>query len=113
MFVRLSGPRVWNARLTGLIAADTSVKAAPGVGLSLYVTDVTFSIGAATASSLLLEEGTTTAKFGPHYLEAVNGRGLAAHFVTPIKIAANTALTATGTGSTTATLDVSGYTAAG
>lgn len=113
VFVRLSGPRLWKARLTGLIAADTTVKAAPGAGLSLYVTDIVFSIGAGTASSILLEESTTTAVFGPHYLEAVNGRGLAMHFITPIKIAANTLLSATGTGATTATLDVYGFTAAG
>lgn len=103
----------WRARLTGLIAADTEVKAAPGAGLSLYITDVFFSIGAATASSILLEEGTTTAVFGPHYVEAVSGRGIPGNLNTPIKIAANTALTATGSGATTATLDVYGYTAAG
>jgi hypothetical protein len=92
---------------------DTTVKSAPGAGLSLYITSIVYSIGAATASSILLEESTTTAKFGPHYLEAINGRGLAVTFAVPIKIAANTLLSATNTGSTTATLDVYGFTAPG
>lgn len=113
LFVIPGGPQQWKARLTGLIAADTTVKAAPGAGLSLYITSIVFSIGAATASSIMLEESTTTPVFGPHYLEAVSGRGIAVTFGTPIKIAANTLLSASGTGATTATLDVYGFTAPG
>ena len=112
LFVVPGGPQQWSARLTGAMT-DTTVKAAPGTGLSLYITTVVYSIGAATASSILLEESTTTAKFGPHYLEAINGRGLAVTFGTPIKIAANTLLSATSTGATTNTLDVYGFTAPG
>lgn len=112
LFVIPSGPQQWKARLVGAMT-DTTVKAAPGVGLSLYIQTVVFSIGAATASSILLEESTTIAVFGPHYLEAVNGRGIAVQCVPPIKIAANTLLSATGTGSTTATLDVYGFTGPG
>jgi hypothetical protein len=107
-----SGPQQWEARLTGTMT-DTTVKAAPGAGLSLYVQTVVYSIGAATASSLVLEESTTTPVFGPHYLEAVSGRGLAVNFNPPFKIAANTLLSATNTGATTATLDVYGFTAPG
>jgi hypothetical protein len=112
LFVITSGPQQWKARLTGSMS-DTTVKSAPSSGLSLYITDIIYSIGAATASTILLEESTTTAVFGPHYLEAINGRGLAVHFTTPIKIAAATLLSATNTGSTTATLDVYGFTAPG
>lgn len=113
LYVIPGGPQQWKARLTGLIAADTTVKASPGAGLSLYVQTVVFSIGAATASSILLEESTTTPVFGPHYLEAIAGRGVAVTFSPPIKITAATLLSASGTGSTTATLDVYGFTAPG
>lgn len=112
LFVIPGGPQQWKARLTGSMS-DTTVKAAPGAGLSLYVHTVVYSIGAATASSILLEESTTTAVFGPHYLEAISGRGLAVNFNPPIKIAANTLLSATSTGATTNTLDVYGFTAPG
>jgi hypothetical protein len=112
LFVIPSGPQQWKARLTGSMS-DTTVKAAPGAGLSLYIQSIVYSIGAATASSILLEESTTTAVFGPHYLEAINGRGIAMQFNPPIKIAANTLLSATSTGATTNTLDVYGFTALG
>jgi hypothetical protein len=115
LFVIPSGPQQWRARLVGggaVIAADTEVKPTPGSGLSLYVQTVVFSIGAATASSILLEFG-STAVFGPHYLEAINGRGLAVTFNSPIKLTSNNALTATSTGATTCTLDVYGFTAPG
>lgn len=112
LFVIPTGPQSWKARLTGAMS-DTTVKAAPASGLSLYITDIVYSIGSASASSILLEESTTTAVFGPHYLEAIAGRGLAVHLGTPIKITAATLLSATSTGSTTNTLDVYGFTAPG
>jgi len=112
LFVIPSGPQQWKARLTGTMS-DTTVKAAPGAGLSLYIQTIVYSIGAATASSIMLEESTTTPVFGPHYLENVSGRGVAVTFNPPIKITANTLLSATNTGATTATLDVYGFTALG
>jgi len=112
LYVIPGGPQQWKARLTGTMS-DTTVKAAPGAGLSLYIQTVVYSIGAATASSIMLEESTTTPVFGPHYLENVSGRGVAVTFNPPIKITANTLLSATNTGSTTATLDVYGFTALG
>jgi hypothetical protein len=112
LFVIPSAPQQWKARLTGAMT-DTTVKAAPGAGLSLYIQTIVYSIGAATASSILLEESTTTPVFGPHYLEAINGRGMAVTFNPPIKVAANTLLSATSTGATTNTLDVYGFTAPG
>lgn len=96
----------------GSLNTDTSVHAAPGAGLSIYVTDIIFSIGAATASSIFLEEGATTV-LGPFYLEAIAGRGMAIHFQTPKKITANTALTVTNTGSTTFSIEVLGFIAPG
>lgn len=114
-FVITTGPQIFSFHdheAAGSLNTDTSVHAAPGAGLSLYVTDIVFSIGAATASSIFFEEGATTV-LGPYFLEAVNGRGMAIHFVTPKKITANTALTVTNTGATTFSIETLGFIAPG
>lgn len=87
---------------------DLSVHAAPGVGLSLYVTDIIISKDAATAMNVFFEEGAAKV-LGPYYLEAVAGRGLAIQFRTPKKITANTALTVTTSAAIAHTIDVTGY----
>lgn len=115
IFVAGAGPQAWSYHdneTAGSLNTDTTVHAAPGAGLSLYVTDISFSIGAATASSLFLEEGATTV-FGPLFLEAVSGRGVSIHFRQPKKITANTALTVTNTGATTFSIDIQGFIAPG
>lgn len=94
------------------VTTDGTVHAAPGSGLSLYITDIIFSIGAATASSIFIEESTTKV-LGPYYLEAIAGRGLAIHFVTPKKITANTAALVTNTGSILFSVDILGFIAPG
>jgi hypothetical protein len=94
------------------VTTDGTVHSAPGAGLSLYVTDIIFSIGVATASSIFLEESTTKV-LGPWYLDAVAGRGLHIKLSTPKKITANTALLITNTGATTFSVDVLGYTGQG
>src|SRR3990167_6424845 len=77
VFAHPHGPQVWSYHLdTSTALTDASVHAAPGVGLSLYVTDIVCSTGAATALNIFFEESTTTV-LGPYYLEAVGGRGLA------------------------------------
>lgn len=108
------GPQSWQTRLasTSTVQTDGSIHAAPGAGLSLYVTDIIFSIGVATASSIFFEEGASTV-LGPWYLEAIAGRGMALHFQTPFKVTANTALTVTNTGATTYSILVLGFTAPG
>jgi hypothetical protein len=112
LFVITTGPQSWQTVNLGTLTGAT-VKATPGAGLSLYVTGVTFSIGAATASSIKLTISAGADIWGPHYLEAINGRGVARTFPTPLKVTANTALLATSTGSATATLNVEGFTAPG
>ncbi|HET9672418.1 MAG TPA: hypothetical protein VFQ40_06170 [Actinomycetota bacterium] len=108
------GPQSFQTRLasTSTLQTDGTIHAAPGAGLSLYVTDIIFSIGAATASSVFFEEGASTV-IGPFYLEAIAGRGMALHFQTPFKVTANTALTVTNTGSTTYSIHVLGFIAPG
>jgi hypothetical protein len=114
LYVRPHGPQVWSYHFDGSTAqTDTSVQAAPGVGLSLYVTDIVISLGAATALNVFFEEGTTTKVLGPYYLEAVNGRGLHVRFSTPKKITANTALTFTSSASVAHCVDVTGFIAQG
>jgi hypothetical protein len=107
------GPRIWSYHENSSSAlTDTSVKGAPGSGLSLYVTDIVISNGSTTALNVFFEEGSTTI-LGPFYLEAVNGRGLAIQFRTPKKCTANTALTVTTSAAVAHSIEVLGYTAAG
>lgn len=113
IFVHPHGPQIWSYHVNGSAAlTDASVHAAPGVGLSLYVTDIVFSSGAATAINAFFEESTTTV-LGPYYLEAVAGRGMSLHFGTPKKITANTALTVTTSAAIAHSIDVTGFTAPG
>lgn len=113
VFTRPHGPQIWSHHTDSSSAqTDTTVHAAPGAGLSLYVTDIVFSSGAATAINLFFEEGATTV-LGPYYLEATAGRGMSIHFQTPKKITANTALTFTTSAAILHTVDVTGYTAQG
>lgn len=113
VFVRPFGPRVWSYHEnSSSTLTDTTVKAAPGAGLSLYVTTIVVSTGSATAFNIFFEEGASTV-LGPYYLEAVNGRGFVINFTTPKKITANTALTVTTSAAIAHAIDVTGFTAAG
>lgn len=113
LFVIPTGPQTWSYHVNGSSAlTDATVHAAPGAGLSLYVTDIVFSSGAATAINAFFEESTTTV-LGPYYLEAVAGRGMAVHFGTPKKITANTALTVTTSAAIAHSIDVTGFIAPG
>jgi len=113
LFAHPHGPQLWSYHENSSSAlTDASVHAAPGAGLSLYVTDIVVSTGAATALNVFLEEGVTTV-LGPWYLEAVAGRGLALHFQTPKKITANTALTITTSAAIAHSIDITGFTAQG
>ncbi len=87
---------------------DAVVHAAPGAGLSLYVTNIVISTGAANAFNVFFEEATTTV-LGPFYLEAVAGRGAAIELASPKQITANTALTVTSSAAIAHSIDVTGY----
>lgn len=113
LYVITSGPQQWSYHEDSSTAlTDAVVHAAPGAGLSLYVTDVVYSTGAATADNIFFEEGATKV-LGPWYLEAIAGRGLAVHFATPKKITANTALTVTTGQAIAHSIDVTGFIAPG
>lgn len=113
LHVRPHGPQIWDYHSNGSTAlTDATVHAAPGAGLSIYVTDIVFSSGAATAINCFFEEGASTV-LGPYYLEATAGRGMSVHFQTPKKITANTALTVTTSAAIAHSVDVMGYIAQG
>ncbi len=99
----------WSYHSDGSSAlTDQQVQAAPGAGLSVYITDIIFSTGAATACNIFFEEGASTI-LGPYYLEATAGRGLSIHFQTPKKCTANTAVTVTTSAAIAQALDVTGF----
>jgi hypothetical protein len=107
--VRTDHPRLWSMHYDGSSAqTDLSVQGAPGSGLSVYITDIVVSTGAATALNVFFEEGSTKI-LGPYYLEAVAGRGLAIHFTTPKKCTANTAVTVTTSAAIAQCIDVLGF----
>ncbi len=99
----------WTYHVDGSSAlTDVTVQASPGVGRSIYVTDIVFSSGSATAINAFFEEGSTKV-MGPYYLEAIAGRGAVIHFDTPKKITADTALTLTTSAAIAHTVDVTGF----
>ena len=96
---------------TSAVVTDGTVHADPGDGFAVFITDIVFSIGVATASSIFIEESTTKI-LGPYYLEAIAGRGLSIHFETPKRCTASTAILVTTTGATTLSVDITGFVAA-
>src|SRR3990167_6391240 len=96
---------------TSAVVTDGTVHADPGDGFAVFITDIVFSIGVATASSIFIEESTTKI-LGPYYLEAIAGRGLAVHFKTPKRCTASTEILVTTTGATTLAVDILGFVAA-
>ena len=84
---------------------DIVVRSAPGAGLSIYITDIIVSIGAATAFNIFFDNGSFTI-LGPWYLEAVNGRGFAISFKSPKKNDANSPLRVTTSAAIAHSIDV-------
>jgi len=112
-FVHPHGAQIWDYHENSSSAlTDTTVHAAAGAGLSLYVCTIVCSTGAATAWNIFFEESTTT-KLGPYYLEAVAGRGFVIQFNPPKKMTANTALTVTTIGAILHSIDITGFVAPG
>lgn len=76
------------------VATNTQVIAAPGAGLSIYVTDMEGSNAAATATTVTFYEGAgTTARYTR--VMAAGGGGFATNLNSPWKLPANTALSLT------------------
>ena len=74
-------PRIWHATSEFTTAqADTTMKAAPGAGLSLYITDI--FVAANGAVTVTLEEGTSTLKF--RFYAASAGQSVSRNLRVPI-----------------------------
>lgn len=112
LFVIPTGAQIFTLHATG-VQTGAQIHAAPGAGLSCYITAISFSIGAATASSVKVLNNGGSDFWGPHYLEAINGRGLHVTFPTPLKGTANTRIDVTTTGAATQTVDIQGFIAPG
>lgn len=105
-------PFLWKANENHSSAqTNNELKAAPGAGLSLYVTDIVISNGATAGTVKLVEDtgGTPADLLGPVYL-GINA-GMSKKFATPIRLTADKNLGFTSTLATTHTIFVSGYTA--
>ena len=110
LLVNQTHPRYFRAAADYASAqTNTSVVAAPGAGLSLWITDIIISNGA-TAGNITLLDGSGGSLLFEIY-PAANG-GVAHSFRNPIKLTANTALVITSSTVTTHAVTVTGYIAA-
>jgi hypothetical protein len=106
-YVETTHPNYWSVSADYAEAqTNTSVKAAPGAGLSLYITDILISNGATAGNITLLDGSGGTVKF--EIYPAING-GATTNLRTPIKLTANTALCITSTTVTTHSITINGF----
>jgi len=107
-FVHPHGVRIWHVSAEHTAQqTDTTIKAAPGASLSLYVNSIVLTCNAAV--DVTVEESTTTLKW--KYYAGGQGDGAVATFTPPLKITANTLISVTTSAAVTVTLVVSGFTA--
>lgn len=101
-------PQIWSVsnRYTTQ-QTDATVKAAPGAGLKLYITDIFFAADGVVDVTL---EQDVNVFLWEYYAQAA-GDGASSSFRTPIQLAANAALEVTTSAAITCTLVVTGYTA--
>lgn len=100
-------PRFWHVSSDYASAqTNASLRAAPGVGLKLYITDICISNGA-TAGNVTLLDGSGGTVLFEHY-PGVNG-GIVVNLRNPIALTANTALCLTSTTVTTHSVNISGF----
>lgn len=109
-YVENAHPNHWDVSVDYAAAqTNATVKAAPGAGLKLYITDVIISNGATAGNITLLDGSGGTVKL--ELYPAING-GMTHSFKNPIALTANTLLAITSTTVTTHSVTVSGFTAA-
>jgi hypothetical protein len=89
LYVLPYSPQIWKYSLSSATQqTNTAVHAAPGSGLSIYLTDIFYAAGGAV--TLILEDGDATFLWG--YPAAASGDGAKDSRITPIKLTANKAL---------------------
>lgn len=110
LLVNQTHPRFWHVSADYASAqTNTSVKAAPGASLSLYITDISISNGATAGNITLLDGSGGTVLY--EIYPAVNG-GATLSLRNPIKLTANMACCITSSTVTTHSVFLSGYIAA-
>jgi hypothetical protein len=104
-------PNFWSAAANyGAAQTNQEIVAAPGASLSLYITDVICSNGAAAGNMKFVEDTAAAADKIEVLYFAING-GAALHFRTPIKLTANKNFGITSVTCTTHSVTINGYTA--
>ena len=107
LYVNDCHPNFWNVSADYAAAqTNASIKAAPGAGLKLYITDIVISNGAVAGNITLLDGSGGTVKF--EIYPAING-GVAITLKSPIALTANTALVITSPSCTTHCVNIMGY----
>jgi len=106
-YVATEHPRFWHVSVDYASAqTNASVRAAPGAGLALYITDILVSNGATAGNITLLDGSGGTVLF--ELYPGVNG-GAVLNLKNPIKLTDNTALCITSTTVTTHSVTVGGF----
>ena len=107
------GQTIWTASENHTSAqTNNELVAAPGSGLSLYITDVIISNGAVAGNIKFLEDTGTPGADKIEVLYFGINSGTSIHFKTPIKITAEKNFGFTSVSMTTHSITVNGYTAA-
>jgi hypothetical protein len=123
-FYRQGGPVRFACSVNAIAATLTQCQAAPGAGLSLYVTDLWWQSTTTTAGTGALQYGTgsncgtgTTALFpasgtaNRYGYPASSTAATNFSFATPLKVAANNALCIIGVATNTVRADILGFVA--
>lgn len=106
-------PVIWSAFHDAAAAhTDIALQAAPGAGLSLYVTDFIVTNDSTLAITIKLEEDTASGKTAKTAIQYVpKDGGFVMKFETPIKLTADKDLGFTSTGTSNFGVEVHGFTA--
>jgi hypothetical protein len=122
-YIRYGGPISWSCGLNAIGTTLTQCQAAPGAGLSLYITDVVNQSQTSTAGLMTLRFGTgTNCGTGTGNLFFNSASALMAspantaavnhfHLTTPIKVTANNAVCVLGVATNTTNITITGFTA--
>jgi hypothetical protein len=115
---------LWTCSLNAIAASLTQCQAAPGAGLSLYVTGLYVQTTTTTSGTYALQTGTgtncgtgTTAFFpssstSNRFNAPITSNAMAAiQFPVPLKVAANSALCLIGVATNTISAQIVGFTA--
>ena len=124
LYTRIGGPIIWTCSLNAIAATLTQCQAAPGAGLSLYMTGLYVQTTTTTSGTYNLETGTgsncgtATAAFFPSsgvgnkFNAPITTSAMAAiQFPVPLKVPANSALCLLGVATNTISAQIVGFTA--